>query len=148
MPCIYYKRCLSVYLFSSQKFFLTRYPQFFLYINLGKQNAPRKYNFLNARCTMSFPGRLFNYAQKPKLSRTSLPPPSYISNACVGRRWWTSRSDEAARLHSRPIWRTAQAICQSVDGAARFGYNWISLVRYCKYWQPGKLPTQWWNLIG
>jgi len=24
----------------------------------------------------------------------------------------------------------------------RFGYNWISLVRYCKYWQPGKLPTQ------
>lgn len=90
-----------------------------------------------------FPGSTFQLRSETEVITDVVPAAKlYSERACRATMMNVEERDEAARLHSRPIWRTAQAICQSVDGAARFGYNWISLVRYCKYWQPGKLPTQ------
>lgn len=106
-----------------------------------EKNFRWKHDFSQCiRHAMSFLCQLFNYARKPELSRTSF---KVLANVRV------SIDDDERRLRHRRdsngftsyLAHSEQAICQSAVGAAgRFGYNWISLVRYCKYWQPGKLP--------
>jgi hypothetical protein len=108
------------------------------YGNLGAQNAlRRKHNFLNigAQClfyvnfSITLTEVITDVALTAKLQGTR------VSNDDDER-----RCDEAARLLIVSGARRKLYVNRVME--RRFGYNWISLVRYCKYWQAGKLPTQ------
>ena len=151
MPCIYYKRHLCIYIyiyikysFSFEKFFHIRYLQFCSHVSISAHKMPFDENTIfsthDARClswidfSITLGDRSYHVALTAKL---------YSERACRA----TMMNVEERRRGG------TDGFTLGVSGARRklyvnrlmerrFGYNWISLVRYCKYWQPGKLPTQ------
>jgi len=111
-----------------------------LYGNLGARNAlRRKHNSIySAQCLFYVN---FSITLTEVITDVPLLPPSYRERACRTMAM-NAGGGEAARLLIIVSGARRSKLYVNRVMERRFGYNWIRLVRYCKYWQAGKLPTQ------